>query len=66
MNLLFSMYNKIGRMPSSGILRPVTLVRTDASEEPMASIIRETKIEALGTTLAVTINRCTLKFFSPL
>jgi hypothetical protein len=47
-------------MTSSGILRRVTLVRTDVSEEPSASIIRVTRIGVLGTTLAVTVNRRTL------
>jgi branched-subunit amino acid aminotransferase/4-amino-4-deoxychorismate lyase len=45
------------RMPSSGILRCVALVRPDVSEEPSASIIRVTRIGELGTTLAVTSNR---------
>jgi Zn-dependent M32 family carboxypeptidase len=35
-------------MLSSGVLRPVTLVRTDVSEEYMASIIRVTEIDELG------------------
>jgi p-aminobenzoyl-glutamate transporter AbgT len=37
-------------MWSSGILRSVTLVRTDVSEELSASIIRVTRIVELGTT----------------
>jgi hypothetical protein len=41
-------------MASSGMLRRVTLVRTDVSEELSASIIRVTRISELGTTLAVT------------
>jgi hypothetical protein len=47
------------RMPSSGNLRRVDLVRTDVSEEPTASIIRVKRIGELGT-LAVTRNeaRC--------
>jgi hypothetical protein len=45
-------------MVSSGILRHVTLVRTDVSEEPRASI-RVIRIGEVGTTLAVTSNRCT-------
>jgi hypothetical protein len=49
------------RMPSSGMLRRVTLVRTDVSEEPSASFIRVTRIGELGTTLAVTSNRHTLR-----
>jgi hypothetical protein len=36
------------------------LVRTGVSEERIASIIRVTRIGKLGTTLAVTSNRCTL------
>jgi hypothetical protein len=34
------------RMASSGMLRHVTLVRTDVSEERIASIIRVTRIVA--------------------
>jgi hypothetical protein len=49
------------RMPSSGMLHPVTLVRTDVSEELNASIIRVTRIGELGTMLVVTSNRSTLK-----
>jgi hypothetical protein len=48
-------------MASSGMLRRVALVRTDVSEEPDASIIRVTRIGELGTTLAATINRRTLR-----
>jgi hypothetical protein len=48
-------------MPSSGVLRRVTLVRTDVSEECIASIIRETRIGELGTISAVTSNRRTLR-----
>jgi hypothetical protein len=44
-------------MASSGMLRRVTLVRTDVSEERNVSIIRVTRIGELGTTLAVTSNR---------
>jgi hypothetical protein len=36
-------------MPSSGILRPVALVRTDVSEGPIASIIRVIRIGELRT-----------------
>jgi hypothetical protein len=46
-------------MVSSGMLRHVSLVRTDVSEELSASFIRVTKIGELGTTLAVTSNRLT-------
>jgi hypothetical protein len=38
-------------MPSSGMLRPVALVRTDVSEELIASFIRVTRICELGTTV---------------
>jgi hypothetical protein len=41
------------KMQSSGMLRRVALVRTDISEERIASIIRATRIGELGTTLAV-------------
>jgi hypothetical protein len=46
---------------SSGMLRHVALVRTDVSEELSTSIIRVTRIGELGTTLAITSNRCTLR-----
>jgi hypothetical protein len=49
------------RMASSGMLRRVALVRTDVSEELSSSFIRVTRIGELGTTLAVTINRRTLR-----
>jgi hypothetical protein len=39
----------------------VALVRTDVSQEYIASIIKVTKISHLGTTLAVTSNRSTLR-----
>jgi hypothetical protein len=48
-------------MPSSGLLRLVTLVRADVSEELSTSTIRVTGIGELGTTLAVTSNRRTLR-----
>jgi hypothetical protein len=48
-------------MTSSGMLRRVTLVRTDVSEELSAFIIRVTRIGELGTTLDVTSNRHTLR-----
>jgi glycyl-tRNA synthetase (class II) len=43
------------------MLRRVALVRTDVSEDRTASIIRVTRIDELGTKLAVTINRRTLR-----
>jgi hypothetical protein len=49
------------RMPSSGTLHRVALVRTDVSEIPSASFIRVTRIGELGATLAVTSNRRTLR-----
>jgi hypothetical protein len=48
-------------IPSSGTLRCVALVITDVSEERSALIIRATEIGELGTTLAVTSNRRTLR-----
>jgi hypothetical protein len=48
-------------MASSGMLRCVTRIRTDVSEEPSASIIKVTRICELGTTLAVTSNRRALQ-----
>jgi hypothetical protein len=52
------------------MLRCVALARTDVSEELNASFIRETRAGELGTTLAVTSNRRTLRrntwyFLSP-
>jgi hypothetical protein len=43
------------------MLRRVVLVRNDVSEEVIASLIRVTRIGELGTTLAVTSNRRTLR-----
>jgi hypothetical protein len=43
-------------MAFSGMLRRVTLVRTDVSEELSASFIRVTRIRELRKTLAVTRN----------
>jgi hypothetical protein len=40
-------------MSSSGMLRRVAIVRTDVSEERIASIKRVTRIGELRTTLAV-------------
>jgi hypothetical protein len=47
-------------MPSSGMLRPAALVRSDFSEERIASIIRVTRIGELGKTLAATSDRSTV------
>jgi hypothetical protein len=43
-------------MPSSGVLHCVILLRTDVSEELIASIMRVTKIGELGKTLAINSN----------
>jgi hypothetical protein len=43
------------------MLRRVTLVRTDVSEELSASFIRSTRIGELGTTPTVTSNRRTMR-----
>jgi hypothetical protein len=43
------------------MLHRVALVRTDVSEELSASFIKVTRIDELGTTLAVTSNRRTLR-----
>jgi hypothetical protein len=48
-------------MANSGMLRHVALIGTDVSEELSASFIMVTRIGALGTTLAVTSNRRTLR-----
>jgi hypothetical protein len=48
-------------MVTSGMLRRVALVRTDDWEELSASFITVTRIGELGTTLAVTSNRCMLR-----
>jgi hypothetical protein len=47
-------------MPSSVVLRRVALVRNGVSEELIASIIKVTSMDEVGT-LAVTSNRCTLR-----
>jgi hypothetical protein len=48
-------------MVSSGMLRPVSFVRTDVSEEPGASFVWVTIIGELGTTQAATSNRRMLR-----
>jgi hypothetical protein len=48
-------------MPSSGMLRIVAPVRTEVSKELCATIIRVTESGELGTTLALTNNRRTLR-----
>jgi hypothetical protein len=47
-------------MPSSGMLRRVALLRTDVSEERIASFFREARIGEVGT-FAITNNRSTLQ-----
>jgi hypothetical protein len=47
--------------PNVEMLRRVAIVRTDVSAELSVSFIRVTRIDELGTTLAVTSNRCTLR-----
>jgi hypothetical protein len=55
----------LGSMPSSALWRRVALVRTDVSEERIASIIRVERISELRTALAETSNWSTLgrKYF---
>jgi hypothetical protein len=48
-------------MAFSGMLRRVVLLRIDVSEGPSASFISVIRIGELGTTLAVTSNRRTLR-----
>jgi hypothetical protein len=48
-------------MTSSGKLCVVTLVRTDVSDGPIASITKVKRVGDLGITLAVTSNRSTLR-----
>jgi hypothetical protein len=43
------------------MLRRVAHIRTDVSEELSACLVRVTRIGELGTTLAVTSNRHTLR-----
>jgi hypothetical protein len=52
-------------MAFCGILRRLALIGTDISEERSASIM-VTRIGELGTTLAVTSNRLTLRREIPL
>jgi hypothetical protein len=49
------------RIASSEMIRRVALVRTDVSEELSTSFIRESRIGELGTTLALTRTRGTLR-----
>jgi hypothetical protein len=53
-------------MASSGMLRRVTRVRTDVSEDLSASFVRVTRICELGTTPALTSNGRTLRSVYPL
>jgi hypothetical protein len=48
-------------MVSSGMLRREALVRTDVLEELSTSFIGVTRIGELGTTVALTSNRRTLR-----
>jgi hypothetical protein len=48
-------------MASSGMLRRMTVVRTEMSEELSAPFIRVTRIGELGRTLDVISNRRTLR-----
>jgi hypothetical protein len=57
----FEVFTAVTMKNCSGMLRRVTLVRTDVSEELSASFIRVTRIGELGITLAVTSNRRTLQ-----
>jgi hypothetical protein len=57
------MIDVLQRMPSSGMLGSVALVRTDVSEERIASVIRVIRIGEIAT-LAVSSNRSTFHFFA--
>jgi hypothetical protein len=48
-------------MVSSGMLRRVGVICSDVSEGLMGSFLRGTRIGELGTTLAATSNRRTLR-----
>jgi hypothetical protein len=48
-------------LKSTGMWRLMTLVRTDVSEERIASIISMTRVGELGTMLAVNSNRSMLR-----
>jgi hypothetical protein len=48
-------------MASSGMLHRLAVVTTDVSEEPSASFNKVIRIGEIGTTLAVTSNRRTLR-----
>jgi hypothetical protein len=48
-------------MPSSVMLRHVAVVRTDVSKERIAYNISQVRIGELGTTLAVSGNKSTLR-----
>jgi hypothetical protein len=50
------------KKPSPGMLRHVAIIRTDVSEEHIASIIRVTRIDELRTMLAVTSCRRMLTY----
>jgi hypothetical protein len=51
-------------MLSFGMIGCVAFVSTDVSEEPVASIIKLTRIGELGTMLAVTSDRCGISMSS--
>jgi hypothetical protein len=51
-------------MVSSGMLRRVTLVKTDVSEELSASFIKVTRIDELGTTLCIFSQRASVASYS--
>jgi hypothetical protein len=58
---IWGLHCRLWRMPSSGMLRRVALVRTDVSMELSASVFRVTRIGELGTTVGVASNRRTLR-----